>query len=118
MPFKNLLGGGGNNGTEIESFNEDEHVELDASAEDGSDSKVQIRVHTLNEYGDVEDVQELLRNGTIVWVKIRPLKEKDMTDLKRAIDRIKKTVRSIDGDVAGIDEDWLVATPQYAHIHR
>lgn len=117
MPFKKLLGNG-NNGTEIESFNEDDYVELDANAESGAEEKVQIRVQTLNEYGDVEKVQELLRNDTIVWVKIRPLKEKDMTDLKRAIDRIKKTVRSVDGDVAGIDEDWLVATPSYAHVHR
>lgn len=117
MPFKKLLGN--NNSTpEIESFNEDEYVELDeVSADDGSD-KVKIRVATLNEYGDVETVQDMLREGNIVWVKIRPLKEKDMTDLKRAIDRIKKTVRSIDGDVAGIDEDWLIATPPYAHIHR
>lgn len=116
MPFKNLLGNS-TESAEIESFNEDEYVELDEVSEEAAE-KVKIRVHTLNEYGDVEDVQSLLRDGNIVWVKIRPLKEKDMTDLKRAIDRIKKTVRSVDGDVAGIDEDWLIATPEFAHIHR
>lgn len=114
MPFKKLLGG---NGADIEHFDEDEYVELDAVSEDQAE-KIKIRVATLNEYGDVEHVQDLLRDGNIVWVKIKPLKEKDMTDLKRAIDRIKKTVRSIEGDVAGIDEDWLVATPHFAHIHR
>ncbi len=113
MPLKRLLGGN----TDIEQFDEDEYVELDHIDEDTS-SKVKIRVHTLNEYGDVEPVQEMLRDGNIVWVKIRPLRDKDMTDLKRAIDRIKKTVRSLNGDVAGIDEDWLIATPEYAHIHR
>lgn len=114
MPFKKLFGGD----TEIEHFDEDEYVELDEADATSSDKKVRIRVHTLHEYGDVEPVQEMLRDGNIVWVKIQPLRDKDMTDLKRAIDRIKKTVRSIDGDVAGIDEDWLIATPPYAHIHR
>ncbi|MDY6776479.1 MAG: cell division protein SepF [Candidatus Nanohaloarchaea archaeon] len=113
MPFKNLFG----SSQEVESFDEDEYVELDEATEDSSKG-VRIRVHTLNEYGDVEPVQDMIRDGDIVWVKIGPLREKDMTDLKRAIDRIKKTVRSVDGDVAGIDEDWLIATPSYAHIHR
>lgn len=115
MPFKNLFG---SDSTDIKSIDEDDYVELDADQETEADKKVKIRVHTLNEYGDVEPVQDMLRDGDIVWVKIKPLRDKDMTDLKRAIDRIKKTVRSIDGDVAGIDEDWLIATPPYAHIHR
>lgn len=114
MPFKNLFG----KNTDIESFDEDEYVELDEADAEESGKKVRIRVHTLHEYGDVEPVQDMLRDGNIVWVKIKPLRDKDMTDLKRAIDRIKKTVRSIDGDVAGIDEDWLIATPPFAHIHR
>lgn len=114
MPFKKLLG---NNDDEVEEFDEDEYVELEAVNE-STDAKVKIRVATLNELGDVDKVQTMLRDGNIVWVKMQPLKEKDMTELKRAIDRIKKTVKSIEGDVAGIDENWLIATPKYAHIHR
>lgn len=114
MPFKNIFG---SQDSQIESINDDDYVELDEMQQETADG-VRIRVHTLNEYGDVEPVQDMLRDGDIVWVKIKPLRDKDMTDLKRAIDRIKKTVRSIEGDVAGIDEDWLIATPDYAHIHR
>ncbi len=113
MDFTKLFGGGSN----IDEMEEDDYVELEA-VNDGEGSQVKIRVATLNEYGDSQQVQDLLRDGNIVWVKIKPLKSKDMTDLKRAIDRIKKTVRSLDGDIAGIDEEWLIATPAYAHIHR
>ncbi|MCJ7450380.1 MAG: cell division protein SepF [Candidatus Nanohaloarchaeota archaeon QJJ-9] len=113
MPLKNIFGSGEDN----KNFEEDEYVELDASGEE-TNQKVKIRVATLNEFGDVDKVQSMLRDGNIVWVKMGPLKDKDMTDLKRAIDRIKKTVRSIDGDVAGIDDEWMVATPSYAHVHR
>lgn len=102
---------------EPQNINEEEYVELDEVTDEGS-SKVKIRIATLNEYSDVEDVQDMLRNNSIVWVKIRPLKDRDMTDLKRSVDRIKKTVRAINGDVAGVDEDWLIACPSYAHIHK
>ncbi len=101
---------------EIDSEN-DEYVELDAVTDEG-DRKIKIRVATLNEFGDVEKVQSMLRENNIVWVKIKPLKDKDMTDLKRAIDRLKKTVGAINGDIAGVDEDWIVACPSFARVHR
>lgn len=114
MPLKNIFGG---NDKDIEELEPNEYVELEPGNET-KNKKIRIRVKTLHEFKDAEEVQQLLRQGDIVWVKIAPLKEKDMTDLKRAIDRIKKTVKSIDGDVAGIDEEWLIATPHYAHVHR
>jgi SepF-like predicted cell division protein (DUF552 family) len=114
MPFNKLFGG---NNTDIHEFEEDEYVELEAVNQE-TDAKVKIRIATLNEFKDVEKVQTMLRDGNIVWVKMKPLKDKDMTELKRAIQRIKKTVRSIEGDVAGIDEEWLIACPAYAHVHR
>ena len=104
-------------GEESIDVDEDEYVELDAVSDESS-SKIKIRIQTLKEFQDVEKVQNMLRDNNIVWVKIKPLKDKDMTDLKRAIDRLKKTVKSLNGDVAGVDEDWLVACPQYAQIHR
>jgi len=41
-----------------------------------------------------------------------------MADLKRAVKRLKKTVKSIDGDMAGVDEEWIVTCPEYAQIAR
>ena len=49
---------------------------------------------------------------------MKVVKEKDMVELKRAVSKIRKTCEAIDGDVAGFGEDWLVATPSFAGIHR
>lgn len=100
-----------------ETVVEDDFVELDAEMTEGQEEVV-IRAATLKEFGDVEKVQEHLRNGHIVWVNIAPLKNKDMTDLKRAVKRMKKTVKAVDGDMAGVDEDWIVVCPEYATIAR
>ena len=96
---------------------EDNFVELDAQMAE-SDTKVVIKAETLQEYDDIEKVQDHLRNEHIVWINIAPLKSKDMTNLKRAVNRLKKTIKSIDGDMAGVDEDWIVACPSFAEIHR
>jgi SepF-like predicted cell division protein (DUF552 family) len=96
---------------------EDEFVELDAkTSEDRQD--VVVRAETLQELDDVEKVQENLREGHIVWVNIKPLKTRDMTKLKRGVKRLKKTVRAVNGDIAGVDEEWIVVTPEYATIER
>lgn len=100
-----------------ENIIEDDFVELDAQTSE-KDEKVVIRAETLKEFGDVEKVQEHLRNKHIVWVNIQPLRNKDMADLKRAVKRLKKTVSAVDGDMAGVDEEWIVVCPGYATIQR
>ena len=97
--------------------NEEDFVELDASTNQ-EEQKVAVRAETLREFDDTENVQDHLRNGDIVWVNIKPLKNKDMSKLKRAVKRLKKTVSAVDGDIAGVDEQWIVLTPQYATIKR
>jgi SepF-like predicted cell division protein (DUF552 family) len=101
---------------EMEST-EDEFVELDAEVQEGA-SDVVIKAETLQEYDDVEAVQEHLRNDMIVWINIGPLKSTDMTNLKRAVKRLKKTVKAVDGDMAGVDEHWIIACPSYGQIER
>lgn len=106
-----------NKGGDTEKVVEDDFVELDAEIAEGN-KKAVIRAETLQEFDDIEAVQEHLRNDHIVWINIGPLKGRDMTNLKRAVNRLKKTIKAIDGDMAGVDEDWIVACPSYAEIER
>lgn len=114
MPFDFLKKDGGKNDEELVG---DDFVELDAEMTEGN-KKAVIRAETLQEFEDIEKVQEHLRNDHIVWINIGPLKSKDMTNLKRAVNRLKKTIKAIDGDMAGVDESWIVACPSYAEIAR
>jgi Uncharacterized conserved protein len=102
---------------DTEQVVDDDFVELDAEIAEGNKRAV-IRAETLQEFDDIEAVQEHLRNDHIVWINIGPLKGRDMTNLKRAVNRLKKTIKAIDGDMAGVDEDWIVACPSYAEIER
>lgn len=93
------------------------YLEIDAN----KDEKGKIVVHPfiLNEFDDVKTVLDSLREGyTIALVNIRPLKEKDLVELKRAVNKIKKTCDAIDGEIAGFGEDYIVVTPSFATIHR
>jgi SepF-like predicted cell division protein (DUF552 family) len=92
-------------------------VELDSSAFNES-SEVNIRVETLKDLMDTDRIQYLLREGNIVFLNIGGLRHRDLGELKRSVEKLKKTVAAMDGDIIGVDEDFLVLTPKFARIHR
>jgi SepF-like predicted cell division protein (DUF552 family) len=94
------------------------YVELENDAE-VSKSKVLVRPFMLEDFDDVKPVLDSLREGyTIALVNIKPLKDKDLVELKRAINKLKKTADAIEGEIAGFGDDFLVVTPSFASIYR
>ncbi len=94
------------------------YVELENDGE-MSKSKVLVRPFLLEDFDDVKPVLDSLREGyTIALVNIRPLKDKDLVELKRAINKLKKTTDAIEGEIAGFGDDFLVVTPSFASIYR
>lgn len=95
----------------------EEFVELDENAMN-QENKVGVRIETLKDFLDTERVQNLLREGNVVFLRVKNLRNKDMAELKRSVEKLKKTCTAMNGDIAGIDEDFLVLTPKFAKVYR
>lgn len=94
------------------------YVELDTDSDDVS-SKVLVRPFTLDDFEDVKPILDSIREGqTIALVNIRALKDRDLVELKRAINKLKKTTDAINGEIAGFGDDYVVITPQFATIYK
>ena len=98
----------------------DDYVEIDTSAESKMPkNKVMVRSFVVEDFTDIKPTIDALREGyTIALINIGPLKDKDLVELKRAVNKLKKTCDAMEGDIAGFGEDWLVVTPSFAHIYR
>ena len=95
------------------------YVELRDEKPIEKQATIQIRYFVMNSFENVKDVLEFLRDGTsICIIKIRTLKEKDINELKRAIAKIKKVVEVMEGDVVGMDEDYLIASPSFVKFSK
>ena len=105
-------------GKGMAELGEEAYVEVDANAAISPSGKMQIKVDKIEDFSDSDRIQKHIRDGSIVIVKIKALKEKDLSELKRAIDKLRKTCVATSGDIAGIDEDWIILTPSFAHIAR
>ncbi len=100
------------------SDTEEGYVELDTEGQEFK-SKIIVRPFVLKDFDDVKEILDSLREGyTIALVNIKPLKDKDLVELKRAINKLKKTTDAIEGEIAGFGEDYIVVTPSFAQIYR
>lgn len=95
-----------------ENFLEIDHTSGDAG------QKISVRIADLEDYRDIDAVQKLVRDGNIVFLKIKNLKEKNLGELKRAVQKLRKGAIAMNGDIVGVDDNFLVLTPQFARVVR
>lgn len=94
----------------------EEYLEIESGFEE--EGKISVRIENLKSYSDTERILQFLRDGNVLFVRIKELRERDINELKKAVERLKKTCSAMDGDLAGVDEDFLVITPKFFRIYR
>lgn len=105
--------------SEMTNSPEEDYVEIDTKRDISKRNKIQVKPFIIENFEDVKETLDALREGyTIALVNIKPLKDRDITELKRAVNKIKKTCDAIEGDIAGFGEDWIVVTPSFAQVYR
>ena len=110
-------------GSSSEMFEEAEHgyVELGTESSIDSGAKLMVRPFVIEEFEQIKPILDALRErnpATIALINIKPLKDKDLVELKRAINKLKKTCDALEGDIAGFGENWIAAVPKGAYIYR
>lgn len=97
---------------------EDDYIEV-KPAKDSSSTQVLIKYFIINDYSDVKSILEFVREGSsVIFANIKPLKTKDITELKRAISKIKKTCEAVGGDIVGIEENFILIYPDFASVSK
>jgi SepF-like predicted cell division protein (DUF552 family) len=97
----------------------EEYIEIDVNSPESKENKVIVKPFLLRQFDDINEILNSLREGyTIAVVDIKPLKQKDVIELKRAIAKIKKTVEALEGSIAGFGDTTIIATPKFAEIHK
>ena len=100
---------------DIEEFLNNLDVE-EESMYDNADAFV--KPMTLEKDTDKDAVIEEVKKGNIILLNIADLSKRNAVKLRDMVNLIKKQVEAIDGDIAGFGEDYVVAAPYFARIHR
>ena len=95
-----------------------DYIEIDLGQE-SKKNKVLIKPFVLKKFEDTTEILNALREGyTIAVIDIRPLKQKDIIELKRSVAKIKKTIEALEGEIAGFGENIVIATPSFAEVYK
>lgn len=102
-----------------EESSDTDYLEIDLEREEKGNNKVLVKPFVLRTYDEVNDILNSLREGyTIAVIDIKPLRQKDSIELKRAVAKIKKTTDAIEGSITGFGENIVIVTPSFAAISR
>ncbi len=84
--------------------------------EKGSD--ILLKALQLKSLDDIPKIQEDVSNKVIVILRVTPLAQKNIEELKGAVEQLYEFSTSIGGDMARLGEERIVITPPGVRIWR
>ena len=96
---------------------QDEKID-ETSPETAETAKTYLKAMPLKDLADLEKIKDEVKNGNILILRITPLANKSIEDVKQAIDKLYKFVESISGDIARLGEERVILTPKTVKIWR
>lgn len=80
--------------------------------------QILLKAFPLKNANEVAKIKEDIKNRTIVILKISPLAQKSIEDLKSTIEELTDFAVSFGGDIARLGEERVVITPPGVKIWR
>lgn len=97
---------------------EDEYIEV-REDKGKQKEKLKIKYFIINDYNDIKGIIDYVREGNaIIFANIKPLRNRDLTELKRAIQKIRKTCEAVGGDIVGLEENFILVYPDFVTVSK
>lgn len=95
---------------------QEEVVEVPEETEEAK--QVIVRIETLRDFIDTERIARLLKEGNIVFLKVGELQRHDLGEFQNSVQKLKRFSNQYGWDIVGMEEGYLVMTPNFAKIER
>jgi len=96
---------------------EEETIEF-PEEETAPEEKIVVRVETLKDFIDTERVARMLKEGNVVFLKTAALQRQDLGEFKNCVEKLKRFCNQYSWDIAGVEEGYLILTPNFVRIQR
>ena len=80
--------------------------------------KAYLKAMPLRELSDIDSVKAEVNSGNILILRITPLANKSIDDVKRAVNELSEFAESVGGDIARLGEERVVICPPNVKIWR
>ncbi|HYY40517.1 MAG TPA: cell division protein SepF [Nitrososphaera sp.] len=77
-----------------------------------------LKAMTLRDKSDITVVKEDIKKNMILIVRVTPLAQKDLEELRKVVEDLYSYTESAGGDIARLGEERIVITPPSVKIWR
>ena len=79
---------------------------------------VYLKAVTLRDQSDIAAVKEDIKKHMILIIRVTPLAQKDLDELRKVVEDLDSYTQSAGGDIARLGEERIVITPPGVKIWR
>jgi SepF-like predicted cell division protein (DUF552 family) len=79
---------------------------------------VYVKAISLRDVSDISAVKEDIKKHMILIIRVTPLAQKDLEELRKAVEDLYSYTQSAGGDIARLGEERIVITPPGVKIWR
>jgi SepF-like predicted cell division protein (DUF552 family) len=81
-------------------------------------SPIYLKAITIRDINDMPSIKNEVKKDIILILRVTPLAQKDVEELRKIIEELYRYVRSTGGDIARLGEERVVVTPPSVKIWR
>jgi uncharacterized protein len=81
-------------------------------------SPIYLKAITIRNINDMPSIKDEVKKDIILILRVTPLAQKDVEELRKIIEELYRYVRSTGGDIARLGEERVVVTPPSVKIWR
>ena len=81
-------------------------------------SKIYLKAMPLRKLADLDEIKSEVKSGKILIIKVSPLANKSVKDIKTAVNELCSFAEAVAGDIARLGEERIVITPSGVRIWR
>jgi SepF-like predicted cell division protein (DUF552 family) len=79
---------------------------------------VYLKALTLRDISDITAIKEDIKKHMILILRVTPLAQKDVEELRKIVEDLYSYAQSVGGDIARLGEERIVITPPGVKIWR
>lgn len=80
------------------------------------DKPIYLKTFTLRDIKDISEIKNDIKKHMILIIRITPLAQKDVNDLRIAVEDLYKSIDVIGGDISRLGEERIIITPPNVKI--
>lgn len=77
-----------------------------------------LKAITLRDPSDIHSIKEDIKKGMILILRVTPLAQKDVDELRKVVEELYKVAKATGADIARLGEERIIVTPSSVKIWK